>query len=144
VTLILGLALYALAFLLVQVLPDQPGGGRRRRSRVAFASLALLFVLFQAPAPSFAQDEAAPAVAEDSSSSVDPSAPADESPIAPWMVYLLIALAAVELAKRVAAAIPGKREDEIISTIELGLRGLVDFLAGKTKPPSESSLVRRE
>ena len=60
------------------------------------------------------------------------------------MVYLLIALAVVEVAKRVTAIIPGKRDDEIVGTIDKVLRRVVDFIAGKTGKPSDPSLVKRE
>ncbi len=61
-----------------------------------------------------------------------------------WMAYLLIALAVVEVAKRVAAVVPGKRDDEIIGIIDGILRKAVDFVAGKTGKASDPSLVKRE
>lgn len=60
------------------------------------------------------------------------------------MTYLLIALAVVEVAKRVTAIIPGVRDDEFVSVIDGLLRKVVDFIAGKTGKPSDPSLVKRE
>lgn len=59
-------------------------------------------------------------------------------------LYLGIALAAIELAKRVAAAVPGKKDDEIVGIVEGVLRKVVDFVAGKTGKASDPSLVKRE
>lgn len=60
------------------------------------------------------------------------------------MVYAVIVLAAVELAKRIAAVVPGKRDDEIVSVIDGIVRKAIDFLAGKTGKASDPSLVKRE
>lgn len=64
--------------------------------------------------------------------------------IAKLALYLGIALGVVEVAKRVAALIPGKRDDEIVGVIDGLLRKLVDFVAGKTGRASDPSLVKRE
>ena len=80
--------------------------------------------------PAFAQDAA-------------PAAPAPLlSPEV--MAYILLALAVVEVARRVAAIVPGRRDDEIVGTVEGLLRRLVDFLGGVPKDPADPGLVRRD
>lgn len=59
-------------------------------------------------------------------------------------VYLAIGLALVEVARRVAEVIPGKRDDEIVSIVDSVLRKMVDFIAGKHGNSSDPSLVKRE
>lgn len=60
-----------------------------------------------------------------------------------WM-GLLIALAAVEGAKRICAIIPGKKDDEIVGMIHKGLRWVVDFIAGKTGRADDPALIKRD
>ena len=46
-------------------------------------------------------------------------------------VYAALALAVIELAKRVAEVVPGKKDDEIVSMIDGLLRHMLDFIAGR-------------
>lgn len=60
------------------------------------------------------------------------------------MLYAVVVLALVELAKRIAAIVPGKRDDEIVSVVDGIVRKAIDFLAGKTGKASDPSLVKRD
>ena len=45
-----------------------------------------------------------------------------------------------QVAYRIAQLVPGKRDDEITSKIELILRSVVDFMAGKHGKPGDPTL----
>jgi len=151
VTLLIGLALYAVAFALVRFgLPDSPGGGRRHARIIralAPVALAVLFVLLIgnfAPA-AFAQDAPLtdPSVSADSISDVSSSSPS--SPAFDYGLIAVIVLIVIESAKRLASAIPGKRASEFsgyLGTAELLVRKLVDFLAGRSKNPEDQSAIK--
>ena len=153
-TLLIGLALYVLAFALVRFgLPDFPGGRRARRILSPLAPLAivaLLAVLFVGvTGGSFV------AHAQDAVAVTDPSVPAgsisDASPSSvpgsafDYGLIAVIVLIVIESAKRLASAIPGKRADEFegyLGTAELLVRKLVDFLAGRSKNPEDQSAIK--
>jgi hypothetical protein len=59
-------------------------------------------------------------------------------------LYLGIGLVAVELAKRVAEVIPGKKDDEIVSMIDGLLRSIVDFIAGRNLGASNDPAARKK
>jgi hypothetical protein len=46
-------------------------------------------------------------------------------------VYSALILAVIEVAKRVAEVIPGKRDDEIVSAVDGIIRSVLDLLAGR-------------
>lgn len=100
--------------------------------------LCFLVVLLLAPFPALAQEVAAEVEAGGLARILAWFSTLDVS------LYVLIALAAVELAKRVCAVIPGEEDDKIVNSIERGLRKLIDFIAGKTRNPADPSLIVRE
>lgn len=83
-----------------------------------------------------------PALAQDAGGSASPSFLVLLSEN--WQPILLILLAAVALAQRVAAVIPGKRDDEIVGVVDGLLRKVVDFVGGVPKDPSDPGLVKKE
>lgn len=58
--------------------------------------------------------------------------------------YILVALALVEVAKRVVQIIPGKPYDAQIGVVEGLLRRFLDLVAGKNGDPADPSLIKRE
>jgi len=58
--------------------------------------------------------------------------------------WIGVALALVEVAKRVCARIPGERDDQITNWVSYVLRWILDLVAGKTGKPSDPSLIKRE
>ena len=68
-----------------------------------------------------------------------------EAIIAQIGVYSAIALAAIELAKRIAEVVPGKKDDEVVGMVESIVRHLIDFVAGRSHgKPNDPSLVKRD
>jgi hypothetical protein len=61
----------------------------------------------------------------------------------PLESLILIWLALVDLAKRVAEAVPGTKEDRIIGIVDAIGRKLIDFLAGRYGLPNDPSMVQR-
>ena len=59
-------------------------------------------------------------------------------------IYALIALAAVELFRRIAQVTPGKKDDEIANKMELWARKLTDFLAGNHGKPGDTGTMKPE
>lgn len=60
-------------------------------------------------------------------------------------VYSAIILAVVEVAKRVAEVVPGKKDDEIVSVVDGLVRRILDFVAGRSHgKPNDPSLVKRD
>lgn len=59
-------------------------------------------------------------------------------------LYGVAVLAFIEFAKRVAAIVPGKKDDEIVGVIDGVVRKLVDLIAGKTGRSDDPSLVKRD
>jgi hypothetical protein len=46
-------------------------------------------------------------------------------------IYSALILAVIEVAKRVAEVVPGKKDDEIVSLVDGLLRHMLDFIAGR-------------
>ncbi len=61
----------------------------------------------------------------------------------PLQMIVLIWLALVDFAKRVAEAVPGTSEDKIIGVVDAVSRKLIDFLAGRYGLPNDPSMVRK-
>lgn len=57
-------------------------------------------------------------------------------------MYLGLAWAAVEVARRVAALTPGKADDEIVSSIERFLRQAIDFMAGQHTDRGDPGMIK--
>ena len=57
-------------------------------------------------------------------------------------MYSALALAAVELAKRIATLTPGKTDDEIVSKVEKLLRVLIDFAAGQHTDRTDPGMIK--
>lgn len=61
----------------------------------------------------------------------------------PIEMIVLIWLALVDFAKRVAEAVPGTREDKVIGVVDAITRKVVDFLAGRYGLPNDPSLIQK-
>ena len=115
------------------------------KERAASTAFVLGVLLLGAAVPTLAQDLSPitdPAVSI--APLADPSAP---SAGFDYSLIALVVLIVVESAKRLAAAIPGKKADEFegyLGTAELFIRKLVDFLAGRGKHPEDQSAVKHE
>lgn len=120
--------LYAVVWLLFGVLLWQAFKlfGLTRRFAVRFAVPITLFGIILGPFTAFAQEGTVPTVFG-----------------VPLPMIVLIWLALVDFAKRVAEAVPGTREDRVISVIDAITRKVVDFLAGNYGMGADPYLIRK-
>ena len=57
-------------------------------------------------------------------------------------MYLGLAWAVVEVAKRVASLTPGKADDEIVNSVERLLRKVIDFMAGQHTDRGDPGMIK--